>query len=352
MGGLGDGLGREAPLDVLMGHQVAVMVDQRRVGSHGLPGIADRRQDLVLHLDELFGLVQDLLGLGGHDADGVAQVVGDAAHGDHGVPVLFQVSHLVLAGDVGGGEDAHHARQGLGLLGVDGQHPGPGMGRPDRRGVDHAVQIDVVGVLAVAQDLFPDVQPVDPLAQGPIRVQGRDLSLALELGGQQHGLDNLHIAGTAADIILDGGGAFGLGGVVVNIQQSLGAHHHARDTEAALHRPRRAVGIGIKLLFKLGKPLHGEDMLALQLVGLLDAGPDGLAVQQNGAGTAGALAAAVLDRGEMQLVPEKADQLLVLLHRDGCSVDEKCSHGDSSSVVPARPGPILLYSCIVPSFLR
>ena len=359
VGRLGDGLGGEAPLDVLVRHEVSVGMHQRRAGHHGLLGALDGREHLVGHFHELFRLFQNLRRLGGDDADGVAQVVGHAAHGDHGVPVLFKVSHLVLPGNVCCGEHAHHARQGFGLLGVDGVDDGAGIGRADGGGIDHAVQIDVVGVLAVAQDLFPHVQPVDGLAQRPVGIQGRDFALALELCGQTHGLDDLHIAGAAADVVLDGGGALFLGGIVVDIQKRLGAHDHARDAEAALHRARRAEGVGIELLFKVGKPLHGEDVLAFQLVGLLDAGAHGLALQQHRTCAAGALATAVLHGGQAHLIPEKPDELLIFLHRDRCTVDKKCSHIDSSCPCGCRAhscwrhGDIdfrSLFNCIVPSF--
>ena len=336
VGRFGDGLGGEAPLDVLVRHEVAVGMHQRRARHHGLLGALDGREYLVGHFHELFRLFENLRRLGGDDADGVAQVVGHAAHGNHGVPVLFEVSHLVLPGNVRGGEHAHHARQGFGLLGVDGVDDGAGIGRADGGGIDHAVQIDVVGVLAVAQDLFPHVQPVDGLAQRPVGIQGRNLALALELCGQTHGFDDLHIAGAAADVVLDGGGALCLGGIVIDIQKRLGAHDHARDAEAALHRARRAEGVGIELLFKVGKPLHGEDVLAFQLVGLLDAGAHGLALQQHRTRAAGTLATAVLHGGQAHLIPEKPDELLIFLHRDRCSVDKKCSHIDSSCPCSCR----------------
>ena len=70
--GLGDGLRRVAPLDVLVGQEVPLPVHQRRVRQHGLPGAADHGQLLIVHLHQGLGLGQNLLGLRRHDADGVA----------------------------------------------------------------------------------------------------------------------------------------------------------------------------------------------------------------------------------------------------------------------------------------
>lgn len=126
MGTAGDGQGGVAPLDVLVGEEVAGLVDQGGVEGHGLLRGADRRQHLVLHLDHPLGLLQDLLALGGHNADGVSQVVGHASHGNHGIPVLGDVANLILAGDILGGKHPHHPGHGPGLVGVDRPDNGPG----------------------------------------------------------------------------------------------------------------------------------------------------------------------------------------------------------------------------------
>ena len=297
--GLGDSLRRIAPLDVLVGQQVALPVDQRRVGQHGLPGAADRLQRLIVHLHQRLGLGQDLRCLGGYQADGVAQVVGDIPLGDHGVPVLFQVAHLVAAGNVGGGEYPHHAGKRLGLLGVDGQHSGPRIFAADGGAIDHAVQIDVIGIDAGAGDLFPYVHPGHPRAQRPVPGDLRHLSLAEQLRRQQDTVDDLHIAGAAADIVADGKGRLLPAGGGIHVQQALSAHDHARDAEAALHRPGHAEGVCIDVPLKVRQALHSDDVLALQLIRLGNAGLCGLAVDQDGAGAAGTLAAAVFHAGQV-----------------------------------------------------
>ena len=102
------------------------------------------------------------------------------------------------------------------------------------------------------------------------------------------------------------------GGIGVHVQQPLGRDDHAGNAEAALHRAGLAEGEGVDLLFPVAEPLYREDGLALQLVRLGDAGLGGLAVDEDVAGAAGTLAASVLYGREVQLVPQKADELLVL----------------------------------------
>ena len=301
-------------------------MDQGRSLRHGLLIGAHLGQFLIIDLHQALGLGQDLRRLRRHNADGVAQVMGNTAHGDHGVPVLHQVPHLDVPRDVRRREDPHDARQGQGLLGMDGQHPGPGIGAADGAGVDHAVEIDVIGVDAGAPHLLLRVDPGDPAAHGPVPRPLRQLSGPEDLRRQQNGVDDLHIARAAADIGTDGEGRLLPAGGGVHVQQALGRHHHAWGAEAALNGPGLAEGVGIDLLLPVRETLHRDDGLPLQLVGLGDAGSRGLAVDEDGAGAAGALAAAVLHGGETQLVPQEADELSVFLHGDALAVNGESGH--------------------------
>ena len=70
--GFGDGQRGVSPLDVLVGQQVALLVDQGCVGEHGLPGAADHGKLLVIHLHQRLGLGQNFRSLGGHQANRIA----------------------------------------------------------------------------------------------------------------------------------------------------------------------------------------------------------------------------------------------------------------------------------------
>ena len=196
------------------------------------------------------------------------------------------------------------------------QDPGPGIGGADGGGVQHAVHVHVVGINARSGDLLLHVHPGHPGPQGPIGGDLRHLSGPEQLRRQQDGVDDLHIAGTPADVVADGEGRLLPGGVWIPVQKGLGAHHHARDAEAALNRPGLAEGVCINLFFKVRQALYSEDALPLQLVRLGNARPGGLAVDQHCAGAAGPFAASVLHGGQPQIVPQEADQLLVFLHGD------------------------------------
>ena len=309
-----------------MGQQIAGAVDQGRVVGHGLLGGADRGEDLVLYLDHALGLLQDLRALRHHQADGIPQIVGHAAHGNHGIPVLHQMAHLVLPRDVLRSEHGGYAGQGQRLLPVDGLDNGAGMGGADGGGVEHPIHGYIVRIEARPLDLLRHVHPVDPCPHLPGARILRQASGAEDRRRPAHALDNLHIPRTAADIVAQGVPDLCLRGIRVLVQQGLGGHDHTGDAKAALHCPRLTEGVGVGRPLELPQALHGQHALALQPVGAQHAGAHRLAVHQDGTGPAGPLAAPILGRSEMQLVPQKAQQLLVPLRCHGPAVYNKCRH--------------------------
>ncbi len=329
--GILDGRLGVAAGNVLIGLHIALVPfkHQRRVRRGGFGGVMNGRQHLILHLYQLLGGLHRSLIHGADQCHAVAQIVCQLAHADEGRLILLDMAHIHLAGDVLLGSHADHAGQCLRLGGINGQNAGAGILAAHRAAVAHAVHIHIVGVLAIALYLLGHIQTVNAAAHLPV-IGGcfGKLSLPEDLRRQQDAVDDLHIAGAAADVVADGEGGLLAGGGGVCVQQSLGGDDHAGDAEAALHGAGLAEGEGVYLLFPVAEPLHSENALALQLVRLGDAGFGGLAVYEHMTGTAGALAAAVLYGGQMQRVPQITDQLLVLFYSDGLSVHGKCGHSE------------------------
>ena len=94
---VGNGLLGIAAGNVLMRQQVALAVDERRIGRGRLLWVVHGGQNLIFHLDELLGLFQNLRRLGCDKGQCVAEEVDDAADGDHDVPVVDDVADDVLA---------------------------------------------------------------------------------------------------------------------------------------------------------------------------------------------------------------------------------------------------------------
>ena len=227
-----------------------------------------------------------------------------------------------------GGEHAEHAGQGLRLGGVDLDDAGARVLGADGRAVRHVGEVplvDVVGVLAVTEDLATHVHAEGALAHAVVVAALEvlvDLRLAAQHGGGElDALDDLLVAGAAAHVAADGPPDLVLGGVGVLAHEGGAAHHHAGDAEAALHGAHGAKRVDEGLLLLVGEPLDGEDLLALGELGGHDAALGGDAVDDDGACAAGALRAAVLHGGEVEVVTQEAQERLILAGRDLLAVD-------------------------------
>ncbi len=320
--------------DVVLKHHVVAegleaLVDERGTGRHGLVDVADGLELLVGDLHELLCLGHRCAVLGHNERDGVAHAARDVTLGDHDVPVLDEVAHLVHR-HVGRRIDGEHAGELAGLLGVDGDHAGARVGRTDGRGVGQVLEIalvEVVGVLAVSQDLAADVGAKDLLAHAVVLAElgGRvnRILAAQDGGGELDGHEDALVAGAAADVAADGLGDLGAGGVGVAVDEGGAGKHHAGDTEAALHRARNAKGVDEGLLLLVGEALDGGDGVALGQLGGEHARLHRAVVNDDGAGAAGALGAAVLDARELEVVAQEAKEGLVLVCDVLLPVDEE-----------------------------
>ena len=313
IGRAGDHLFGVTALEHFLGEDVALFMQLRSIRLHGLDGIGEGLQLGVGHVHQVQDLVQGLLVVGGHQHNGVANVAGAVALGDQHIPVLDDVAGLV-EGHVLGGEDLHHVGMGQSAGQVDLLHTGSGVLGTQSLGVDHAGNLDVIHEQAGAQHLLLHVHAGEVSADAGLAVVLRNRQVLTEhLGSQQDGLLDAHITGAAADVAADGLLHILAGGVQVLIQQALGADHHAGDAEAALHRAGLAEGVHVNRALALGQAFHGGDVLAVQLFGGEHAGLGLLAVHQDGAGAAGALAAAVLHAGQPQVLPQVLQQFNVFV---------------------------------------
>ena len=314
------------------------VVQARRVGGPCLDNVTHGLQRLVVDLHELLGLLECRLVLGNHQHDGVAHAAGDIALGDHDVPVLDKVADLVDR-HVLGAQDAHHAGQGLGLGGVDGEHAGARILGTHRAGIGQTrliVLVDVVGILSLTEHLLAHVDTEGALAHAVVVAALQvliDLLFAAEhRSGQRNALDNLLVAGAAAHVAADGVLDLLLGGLGVLGDERRARHDHAGDAKAALHGAHGAKGVHKGLAHVLGQALDGHDVAAGGKGGSQHACLHGRTVHMDGAGAARALGAAVLGGVDVQVVAQVAQQRLVLGRRALHAVNGKSEflcHGDS-----------------------
>jgi len=136
-----------------------VLVQLGCAGCHGLLGVDNRGEELVLHVDQLQGILGGV-GIGGdHHRDPVADVADGAdGQGMVGGDVVLHAPRGHRAGErvdlahVLAGVDSEDARQGGGTGGVDGEDAGVGVRAAQDRGVGHIGEGDIVQVAAGAGD--------------------------------------------------------------------------------------------------------------------------------------------------------------------------------------------------------
>ena len=220
----------------------------------------------------------------------------------------------VGAGDVSCSDALDNALQSFSLGEVDGQDAGTGILGANDACVSEVLGVDVVGVLAVAQDLFSNVQTMDAVADMPVLGGGTgDLAGSHDLACQLDSCDDLDIAGATAVVVAQSVLDLVLGRIGILVQQGLGAHDHAGDAEAALNSACLTVSIGEDVLLPLGQAFDSDDGLAFQAVGGGDTGLDSLAVDDDGTCAACALRAAILNGGQTQVVTQVTQQGLLLV---------------------------------------
>ena len=308
-------------------HVAAVAHDDlRRAGDLRFLGAVYRRKLFIDNAHEFFRPFECFLIARADERHRVAEILRDLSLADERGLVLLDVADVLLTGNILRRQHAHNARKLLRLLRADIEHAGARIFAAHRAAVTHAVNINVVGIFPVALHLFGNINAMHARADLKILLLLGDLSFAQDLCREQDTVDNLDIARAAADVVANGEGRLLARGIGVLVKKRLGRDHHTGNTKAALHRARLAESISEGFLFKVRKSLDRDDVLSLQLVGLRDTGLGRLAVDEDMAGAARALAAAIFYARQAQLIAQKANEFLIFLHRDRCTVDNKCSH--------------------------
>jgi hypothetical protein len=152
-----------------------VVADDRRAGLKRAARVDHGRQRLVLHVDQLEGVPGGVAVLGDHERHLLAlepHLVG----GQHGLRVGGQGGHpgQVPCGQGLAGDDRRHLGVRLGRDGVDGHDAGVRVRAAQHRPVQHAGQLHVVhvGALAADEPLVLLAQPPAETRRGPVRGGG------------------------------------------------------------------------------------------------------------------------------------------------------------------------------------
>jgi hypothetical protein len=136
-----------------LGLVLEVFADHRRIGGHGLERIDIDRERLVFHLDQVGGVGRDIAVLGDHERD-LLILEQHLAVGEHHLHVARERRHPgeVHGFECLGGQHRDHAGDGGRFRGIDLLDTGVRVGRAGEVAVEHARQLQIVDIVALALD--------------------------------------------------------------------------------------------------------------------------------------------------------------------------------------------------------
>ena len=275
-------------------------------------GIEQRWQLFVYNLDQLGGAPGGQFVLGGDRRDGLADIA-DLAAGQHRL-VVDKNAEAVFTGDIVACHDTFYPGKGFGSANVDRNDGGVRLRAAQHRHVQHARHDHVAGIFELAGDLAGCIDTADAIADiggaGIAAVEGGErLGAGDDVAGQFDCIENLLVAGAAADVTAEAFADLVAAGVRIGAQRRGGGHDHAGYAIAAL----AGAGLDEGALEDgrqrtLGQAFDGLDRGAVDLGGGHQAGLDQTAVDEHRTGAAFARAAAFLGAGQVQLVAQQIDE--------------------------------------------
>ena len=255
----------------------------RRIRLEAVFRCRDRFANFVIHDDSRCRLARGELIVCHRDGQYVSDVARLLADGDQDRPIGYDQSDVALAWHVRGGQDAHHARMLKRWRNIDALHQRPWMVAETHGGVQRALDRDVVDVLEVPEHKLRSLIAVHARADLAGGV-GRWQRFAPSHAGQQlDGIENLGVAGAAAEVRLQRIGDLLAARAGISFQQRHGPHDDAGNAKTALHPPGPNETVGDLLAQLAAEPFGGGHGLAFHPGCLESAGQLRLPVNQHGA---------------------------------------------------------------------
>ncbi len=288
-------------------------VDERRAGRQRLLERDHGGQRRVVDLDQLERLGGGRFVDRDHRGHRIALVAGDV-HGEHrAVAERGAVERLDPAREIGAGEHRQHARVRAGAARIDAIDPRVRVGRAQHLRVRHARHREVGDVARAPGDLLGGVDARDRLPDHAQRRHSGGLRLRRRraaTGGGADRVEDLAIAGAAAqaaaqvveDVLLARRG--------VLVEQRLRREQHPRGAEAALH----GAAVDERLRDRAREAFDRLHRAALGLDRQVRARADGEAVHQDRARAADLGVARALGALQVEAVAEDVEQQGVRRH--------------------------------------
>ena len=286
-------------------------MDDRRLPRHRQLEIHDGRQRVVSDDDRIGGIPRDVA-IARHDDGDRLAAVADRVHGDR---TMFRRGERRAdrhgrqeLGDLRAGEDRFDAVHRLRGARVDGADTAVRDVAALERQVLHADEGDVVDVGAAALNETRVLAPLDALAH-ELRQHGRRGHGLPLVGGVLNGVDDVLVAGAAAEVAGDALADLALRRRRVVFEQRHGRHDHPRRAVAALEAVLlpEAFLQGMQLTVRR-EALDRRDRGAVGLDREDRAGLRAPAVDEDGAGAALTGVAPDVRAGQAQVLAEEVDE--------------------------------------------
>ena len=291
---------------------------ERRSGCQRLLGVDHVRQRFVLDLDQFGGVLGERARVGDHRRDPFAGVAHDVVRQRVARHLRAHRrrsrSESVRGAEFLAGQHVVHARHRERRVGVDREDARAGVRRGDQRHVLHP---------GSAMSATKRPRPVTKRGSSLVRRLRADVaepmaawqcahlaSLGQALGGERDRIDDLLVAGAAAQVAADRLADLLLGRPRVGVEQRLRRDQHARRAVAALQRVRLAEAVlqHAQRAVGLRQALDRGDAVAVRLHREHQAGAHRLAVEHDRARAADAVLAADVRAGEAQILAQPVDE--------------------------------------------
>ncbi|MET3824181.1 hypothetical protein ABID76_006907 [Burkholderia ambifaria] len=225
----------------------------------------------------------------------------------------------IHAGHIGVGEDAVHARMGADECVEVAERETRAVMRTADRAQEQAVGRIAVGAEALASiDLFRAVEARQRYADGrPFGRRKRDASRGAAASRLGHRVDDLLVAGAAAQHAVDGGPRTGAVAHLAGVDCGRRGRQHAGRAEAALHRLMREKRVlqAAAAAGAVGEAFDGDDTAPRDLSDRNQARVARVAIDDHRAAAAIALAATFLGAELAQVRAQMVDEPLRVVHR-------------------------------------
>ena len=119
-----------------------------------LDRVADHRLQVKVYIDQSQGLGRNLLRLSSHQRQRVAHIAHALSNPDQARPIFDHQAMIVLTWDILGGQYSNHAGQLTGFLCIDAFEDSVWDPCALDRGVQHALEIKIIGELRYTGHLF------------------------------------------------------------------------------------------------------------------------------------------------------------------------------------------------------